>query len=81
LPTLHFLVADDTTRGNVFETLLDLLPNVDVVLNVFERSILGQVLEHFLNPLLGRFHRFDSTLDAVVSLTKVSQRLQLRSGP
>jgi len=53
---LDFRVADDPAGIHVFETLLDLLADVDVVLDVFERNVLRKVLEDLLNLLLGRIH-------------------------
>ena len=52
-------MADDASYVRIIETLLDLLPDVDVVLDVFQRCILGKHLKDLLNLLLRRFHGLD----------------------
>ena len=55
-PALHFFVANHATGVHICKALLDLLPDEDVVLNVLKRGVFRQVLEDFLNLLLGRVH-------------------------
>jgi hypothetical protein len=42
------------------KTLLDLLANVDVMLDVFRRHVFGEGFEHFLNLLLRAFYGAES---------------------
>lgn len=52
-PSLHFSVAHHTASFGVVEALLNLLPHVDVVLNIFQGCVLGKHLENALNLILG----------------------------
>ena len=75
-PTLHFFMAYDSTGGDIGKTLLDLLANVNVVLDVLERCIFRQVLEKVLDLLLWRLHGSVILLDAFVSPTFQAERLR-----
>ena len=46
-------MTNDSSGGNVFEPLLDLLAYVDVILDVFQRRILRKILENLLHLLFG----------------------------
>jgi len=46
-------VADDPAGSFVCETLLDLLPDVDVILNVLERCGVGENFQDLLNLFFG----------------------------
>ena len=60
-PLLNFRVADHAAGVDVVHSLLDLLAHVDVVLDVFERGILWELLKNLLNLVLSRFHAMHST--------------------
>jgi len=53
---LNLSVADDTAGLDVVQSLLDLLANVDVILNVLQRGIFRKHLENLLNLILRGFH-------------------------
>lgn len=53
---LNFSVAHHPPGFHIGETLFDLLADVDVVLNVLERSVLRQHAEDLLDLFLRRFH-------------------------
>jgi len=54
-PAHRLFVGDDATGAFVRETLLYFLPDVNVVLNVLERSAIGENLKDLLDLFLCRF--------------------------
>jgi len=56
-PLLDVSVTDHPAGFNIGETLLDLLTDVNVVLNVLESRVFGQGRKDLLDLLLGCLHR------------------------
>ncbi|HEY6843288.1 MAG TPA: hypothetical protein VI391_03915, partial [Thermoanaerobaculia bacterium] len=53
---LDFLMGQNATSLRISKALLDFLPDIDVVLDVFERSILRQIFEHLAYLILCLSH-------------------------
>src|SRR5437870_419172 len=55
-PSLSFLLGNHLSTVCGIEALLDLLTDIDVVLNVIERGIIGKFLKKGTHLLLGCLH-------------------------
>ena len=54
----HLIVRHDPTCLYVFQPSTYLLKDVEVILNIFERAVIGKSLQECLSLFLGRAYRY-----------------------
>jgi hypothetical protein len=63
-PCFNFFLGESTVRSSVFQPASHFVENVEVVLNVLDRAVIGEFLEEQLGVLLGGTHMI-CNLDSV----------------